>query len=339
MSTRAGILLSLTLSTLAACTRTDEAESVDDLRLRPQAVQADQVATQVTLTPSADIRHEGVRLVTVWDEGLRVLEYRERVQIDGKGKFSLTPIEQLTPVPPDWELRQISGAGFHFRYRDFAVQDKDVFAANYLLMDQEELVTVAGRSCARFLVERRDDSRRYDTLLDVETGLCLSYVEQDATGQTVSSMVYESIDTTPDLSGAIWHDPLGETSLTLEDAGRAELGFAVPLPTRVPDGYYLTETVKIHDGQRDWVKFTFTEGVETLFYLFSPRLTPVAAPSTGGSYLETVEIEPAPGELYVFDMGGATVVQGDLEEGLFLAVGKVSQQELVDLVEFHRPAR
>jgi len=333
----------LLLAGLNACSESSR-PTLENLRESSALSSPGAPAAQGTIRRAIDVRHAGTRLVTVWDGATKALEYRERVMTDGSGEFSVRPIEALTPVAADWELRQLAGEGYYFLYRDFAVHDERAFAKNYRVVNQDGTVEVAGRACKELVVERKNGACSYELAIDEETGLVLGYVERNATGQAISAMVYESFDTDPDLGAAIWFTPLGQTEIE-ESAGtlHQQLGFEVPLPTRLPEGYSLAHAYHLVADDADWVKLVLTDGVETAFYLFSPfrgrrgSTSPIELAHDGE--VEELAVGTGTEDLFLFRMGDVSIAHATLREGSFMAVGRVRSQELVDLIEFALPAR
>jgi len=285
------------------------------------------------IIPAEEVRHGGERLVEVFDEGLLSLSYREQILTDGEGAFSLRPLEALTSVGPEWESIQRSQQGFLFRYRDFAVRDRWQFTQNHLLIDLGNEVVVAGRPCARYRVERTvGESRTYELSVDVETGQTLAYEELDQDQRLVARMTYETYDAEPDLTTAIWFEPtLQETSLLDTEPLRSQTGYPVPLPRILPAGYTLFEVATLQVSNREWIKLTFTDGNDPLFFLYQPTQETVqSAGPLGISAKPDPEREP---NIYLSRMGAAGAAQATLADGLYIAVGKVSEDDLVSLIE------
>ena len=286
------------------------------------------------IRPAGRIRHEGIRLIRVFDE-LGVLTYREKVVTNGDGKFSVRPIEALSSVDPEWQFRQLNREGFIFRYRDFTIRDPDLFARNYTLTDLDAPRFVAGRLCADYQVTGRGPTPTVTYLSVDKTGLVMRYEEFDGKGQRVSSMIYETFEPRPNLADAIWFEGVhDEQRLDLsKDLGK-QVGGNFPKPRLVPKGFELREAYSLVDGDHDWVKLVYTDGVKPLFYLFHEREEPRAGKlETVGSTARTGPVQAEAESIIVFNIGAARAAQAILFEGSYLVVGKVDEAQLVDMIE------
>lgn len=283
--------------------------------------------------------HAGVRRVEAIDRTVdppRVIAYRERVMTDGNGHFSLDPMEAITPVAPDWtvfSLLQRIRADYVFRHRDFAIRDTGLFYENYLLIDLDSALEIAGRQCARYRVEHKGQAGgTYDVAVDVATGLVLSYEAFDQQGQSLVKVEYEIYDPTPDLSSFIpVPEPreIWELDFTWDLA--VQINQHVNTPRVLPEGYALRRAVTLRDGtNQHWLRLTYTDGVESLFFLARIE-NPFrqANPITPG----LVEVSA----VTVFRMGTAQAAQGTFNGREFIAVGKVAEVELLDMIESALP--
>ncbi len=290
------------------------------------------------IQPASRVKHSGARLVQVFDESGAVLAYRERVVSDGAGAFSLRPIAALSGTAPDWELRQVLQEGYLFRYRDVEIRDARLFAQNYTLTDLDSGEFVAGRACANYEIKSRGaDPRTTSIAVDASTGLILRYEESDRNGRVVKSMVYESFDSRPDLSTAVWFEGVhDERELSVSGNLAAEFGETIREPRLLPSGFELHEAFALRDDDRNnWIKLVYTDGVEPLFFLFRNRsvaskFTTAQAPAT--SVRKTAQ-EVGDETVFVYRMGAAGVAQATLNEGVFLVVGSVDEAVLVDMIE------
>ncbi len=268
--------------------------------------------------------HAGVRRVEIYNNG-ETLIFRERVVVGGEGRFGLEPLEALTPVAADWIYRARIWGGHSFRYRDFAIRDWDLFLRNWKLVDLGEERVVAGRTCARYLVERKEGGKRYDVAVDVETGLVLRAEENDAQGRLLALVEYETFDPQPDLQSAVWTESLvDEHKLELGARLREELGEA-PLPKRLPRGFELLEASKVMYEGRSWVKLVYGDGVESVFFLST---------LTDGARTSSV---PLGSQLISARLGSVNVVQAAFGSELLMALGEIDEDELANLVESALP--
>lgn len=296
------------------------------------------------IRPARSVLHRGVRVVELYDDaGVQTLAYREELLADGAGNYSLKPVEALSPVDPAWAIRQQSREGFLARYRDFEIHDAGLFQLNWSLTDLSETGSIAGRPTGRYSVQRKSGAgHTYVLDVDLTTGVPLAYEERDEQGTLAARMHYESFDEAPDLSGAVWFQrTLGETELPPGTASlRSEVGYAVPLPRLVPAGFYLESASSVQAGQEDWVKLVFSDGVEPLFYLFRPLFDPLQSSAISTGSLPT-NVSPqnatAAPEIFLYRMGTAHVAQATFAQGTLIAVGRVADAALGDLIESALP--
>lgn len=307
--------------------------------------------TQIQQAPLLEA-HGGVRLLESHyqlDGGSDRLVYRERVVTDGQGSFAITPLGVVsggTLPQADFQLLQKAREGFHFRYRDFLVRDLAAFLTNYELETVGQLVQVAGRDCLELSIRRKDQTLSFDLAMDVATGLVLRYHEYDAHGQLYTSMVYESFDPTPDLVGVTFHTPGNqEQQLDLSQPVLPQLGFQPYVPKLPPGtGYTFVDASRVVDvhGQT-WAKLTYTDGVETLFFLDGgptqaqqgelgdkqPGAQTAGATSAGGTSMSD--------RLQLFHEGPLTVAWGEVMAHRMIAVGKIDRSSMVTLIESALP--
>jgi len=288
-----------------------------------------------------ELPHAGVRRVEVTDHSVdppRFLAFRERVTTDGNGQYSLVPTEAITPVAPDWtqfSLLQRIREGYLFRHRDFAIRDLGLFQENYVLVDLDSSIEVAGRDCARYRIEHRTRSDFYEVAIDVTTGIVLRYEAFDVQGRALVAMEYEIYDETPDLSGFVPHEeisPPRELDWTWDLP--VQIHQSVQTPRVLPEGYALRRAVTLKDGMgQHWLRLTYTDGVESLFFLTqidnpSALAGPITPLTPGSVQVSTVS---------VFQMGSALATQGTFGGRQFIAVGKVPEAELLDMIESALP--
>ena len=336
----AGAALALSLT---ACARREP--SLADYQA-PLVVQGANPGLIANIQSARNVQQRSVRVVEIFDSaGVQTLAYREEFLADGAGRFSLQPIEALTPVDPAWSIRQGVRQGYLARYRDFEIRDTALFALNWKLTDLSETSTVAGRPCSRYFVERKSGSgHTYLIDVDLTTGVPLAYEDRDELGVLAARMTYESFDETPDLSGAVWfQESVTETELSSGSSAslRQQVGFQVPLPRLIPAGYYLDSTSSlVVGGGQSWVKLVFSDGVEPLFYLFRPLFDPLQSTAiTNGSFPTSVSPQTAnpSNEIFLYRMGTAGVAQGTFSPGTLIAVGRLSDATLGDVIESALP--
>lgn len=286
--------------------------------------------------------HEGVRLVEFFAPDGSRLAYREHVATDGQGRFTIgaTELVEGKGQDPDlFALLQNASQGFLYRYRDFAIRNGERFDHNYEWVERAEARTVAGRPCRVIhVVGRRGERGSYVLALDAETGIVLASEERDRDGRRVHAVTYESFDAEPELVGIDWHVVVNEERpLDLNQSLSAQVGAEVLEPRLLPAGYAWSEAATVDDGQRSWLKATYTDGVRTVLFLQGLDATDKngidtsslpARPETGPSASDRVT---------VYSMGAVTVVQGRVAGTDVIALGRVPEAELLDLIESALP--
>ena len=286
--------------------------------------------------PRLSVAHTGTRRFEFPRTSGPGARYRERIATDGRGRFALEPLQGPHTTQDEWdefELRQRARQGFLFRYRDFLVREADLFERNWTTTDLLRTESVAGRTCDTYRVERNSDEPSvayYEVALDQETGLVLASREY-ANGRLIADMVYESFQLDPDPDSIAWHQASNvERILPSVEALEQELRVQTLHPRLLPAGYAQLEVATVMDGaDRTWLKLTYTDGVEPLFFL---QALDDAEPegSTAGIGVEKM---PAPSSVMVFQLGTATAIQGRVEGYSLMVIGKVSEAELLDLIE------
>ena len=303
---------------------------------------------------SSTVRHGGTRRIESYyllDGTGDPLIYREEYQADGLGHFAITPLGAVQggpQNPSEFIALQMARAGFNQRYRDFRIRDLAAFLANYKLTSASKIVQVAGRDCLELHIARKDGSTLYEVALDVETGLVLRYREFDATGQLYSMMEYETYDANPDQSGVVFHSQVNQEQPL---ASSVELGFVPLIPKLLPDSAFTfleaTRVVEPSSGAR-FAKLSFTDGVETVFFLDGgpdlkghAKAAPTTSPPVGGGP-HIAGVTPGHGgwpmdEVRAWHEGPLTVIWGDVAGHSIYVVGKATQAELIDMLESALP--
>ncbi len=289
---------------------------------------------RMSLAPS-NVSHSGVRRVEQYwlvDGQPRELRYREQVSSDGAGLFAVDATELLAPASTAQQtalflVLQKAREGFVQRYRDFAVRDVDSFVRNYSIIDTGALVTVAGRSCNEYIVQRTaGESVRYQIAVDAQTALVLRARQESASGTLLSLVEFESLNLAPTHAGVAWHQPLTDERTLPADPGlaRAQLGFEPRLPRTDGGLFALKSATSIEApnpagaGTLMWAKHTLTDGVEVVFFLHG-------GPDTAPGRDDIVRVAPA--------VGPWNTAEGSLHGELYTAMGRVPVEDLLDLLE------
>ena len=288
---------------------------------------------------------QGERTIQVFygPQGLDELRYTEEVAADGDGRFAVTPLDVLAPSLP-WEDEQVlllilgNREGFHFRYPDFYVRERELFLQRYQLIDTGSTMSVAGLECHDVLVSRDPNPSGVIWRLAVEpdTGLILRAQEEDG-GGLLSLMEFTAIDLTPDLGSVDWHVSANqETDLDINGGNLKQLlGFEPLLPHLIPDGYQLWETTTVigpGPNQPTWVKFVYTDGLYEVFFLHGGRQSP---PPSGNTSAQVWGFESD--AVRSFSMGSWTVLDGLAQDQRVIASGRVPEADLARLIQSALP--
>ena len=187
----------------------------------------------------------------------------------------------------------------------------------------------------RYRVERVVGAQvAFELAVDTATNLVLESLAYDEGGNLLMAVRYESFDDAPDLSGAIWHGSTNqEKAYDWRQPLAPQLGVNVPMPRLLPAGYKLRAASTVSDSVDRWLKLTYLDGVEPLFFMVA------LPPSSSGSFATQVDpMEAVSGdEVFSFRMGAAGAVQGTVGGERYMAVGKVTEDELLDLIESALP--
>lgn len=262
------------------------------------------------------------------------LSLRERVSADGHGGFAIEALDVLDPQmsTTDRDLLlslQSIRQGMNWRYRDFTIQDPELFEQNYTATATGANVVIAGVACLELRIERIDQGGTLHTVaVDSTTGLVLASRETTFDGQPVSQMCFESVQYAPDLSGVAWHQRTNqEFALPITGNVTAQLGFEPLAPRFLPSGYQLIERARIQHpmDQTPWAKLTFSDGVDSLFFLHGG---PVVAGNGVNSATPAIQADL----VVVGEAQPWTVAQGNLHGQRVIAMGKVGESPLLDLL-------
>jgi len=274
----------------------------------------------------------GTRVYRLFDGtpgGNVVAAYREQVASDGNGQFAVDILDWLEPpLSPSEEALQLqvfsSRAGLLYRHRGFAIRDLPLFLDNFTLTALGTTTTVAGIQADEYSVELSDaSSTRWVLAVDPTTGVVLRAIEEQTNGILLSTVEFESIDYTPDLSGVAWFQAsIGETVVGPSDP--LPFAFDVLDPVLIPEGYdeiELSEVVEPVTGS-SWAKRTFSNGVDVLFFLQTNE-TPD---------LDLAKPYQAP-EVASYSAGSWQVLDGTVSGQRVVLLGKVGESELAQMLQ------
>jgi hypothetical protein len=291
--------------------------------------------------PRLTVAHAGTRMLAFTTGEGASHSFSERIVTDGLGRFSIRPVALVDAGAFEWdafELLQLTREGYLFRYRDFVVRDPQLFASNWILVEHPGTELVAGRTCRRFRVERRGDHpSAYELWIDAESELLLASEQYDPNGQRVASMRYESVDYAPDLTGAIWHVAAREEHVLdpLVPIGD-QLERRVLEPRLLPGGYARTEAATVQ-ADKEWLRLTYHDGVEPLFFFQALALPQAGRLARAESPSTSSHVPAATSSVVVFRVGAARVVQGFVDGYELMVIGTAPEVELLDLIESALP--
>lgn len=323
-------LLALSLAGLAAC---DGASTGADGALnssvgqRPEADPSTRPIIQLMMAAPEVTTYCGMRRIeTHWRLPGQTddLEYIEEACSDGQGNFAIEMVDLVSPETSRYQetvfaLTQKNREGFFYEHRDFRIVDPELFFTNYTLTQTGVTDQIAGRTCSEFRVDRRSGvGTSHRVWMDDENGLILRSIEEDAQGNAIYSMEFESLDLTPDLSGIVFHQSLvTEQPFDPRNPPQAILGYEPREPRLLPDGFQLHEAVLVHEASSSvpWAKYVYTDGLDEVFYL----------------YVE--DDEAGEDRLQVLTSGPWDIVQGRIRGDRVILMGKVGQSRLFDMVE------
>jgi hypothetical protein len=285
------------------------------------------------------VAHAGTRRFEFPRASGALRSYRERIVTDGHGRFALEPLEAHAGTPAqqlEFELTQRVRQGFLFRYRDFVVRDATLFARNWTVTLVGRSGSVAARVCDEYRLERTTGRPlAIELAVDQETDLILASREYDSEGELTAEMAYDTFQRDPDLAAVVWHEPSNdEQPLDAADPRVAE--HELLRPRLLPEGFAALETARVADGQGEaWVKRTYSDGVEPLFFLQGLEAGIRRTGPAGG--VMSAQLRPQASSVTVFDLGTAKAIQGEVEGFQLLVVGRASEAELLDLIESSLP--
>jgi hypothetical protein len=284
------------------------------------------------------VAFQGVRRVELHaDDGAvaHQLVLRERVSADGQGGFAIEALDVLEPQLRGSEREvflslQSLRQGLHWRYRDFTIHDESLFAQNYRMINSGATVTVAGiPNLLELRVERLDQTGSIYTLaVEASSGLVLSSREMTPTGQLVSEMRFESLQKVFDAQSVVWHQSLNNEQELPTSGDIAEFaGFPTRAPRVLPLGYQLLERSSIlhPQGKGTWVKSTYSDGVDTAFFLHGGPIQDGNGIQSGAPVIQADLVEVALAAPW-------TVTTGNLRGERVMALGKLPEHDLLRML-------
>lgn len=334
---KAAFLALIVALPLEACSRTEGEEGFTLGVATGQSTPDGRLASHDLRLTTA---HAGVRRLEFAPGSGAGLSFREEIVTDGHGHYRIRPLDSDSPTL-DWdsfELMQVLREGFLFRYRDLVVRDERLLARNWEVIDLGRTVDIAGRTCSTLRVVRKKGERIvFELAIERDTRLVLASRRYDGQGNLQASMQYESFQREPDTAGVDWHQAVNdEQALALVDLG-PQLDQRVLEPRLLPEGFALREAATVSDGSVRWLKLTYTDGIEPLFFFqkLEQPAGPSVVPRRPGTSVDAPSSETS--QVTVFQVQNVTVAQGRVNGYDLIAVGAVSEAGLLDLIESSLP--
>ncbi len=360
MNTRfARLALALLASLAASCSRTHAPASASVM-----AAQGGGETLALTHQPSilarmytapGTVRHGGLRRLRFQYEiagATQLLTYEERVTADGNGHFALDPVRVGQPAMTEaqaevFELTQKGREGFFFRYRDFGVRHRQLFDANYRVVDLGSNPLVAGRACREFEVERIAGATvKYRLAVDVETALVLRSIELQG-GVEVARAEFVDFTLQPATNDVAWFDAQFEgRTFDSNSAAASHLGFTPVAPRYLPAGYQHMHSEILDVSGEAWVRRTYGDGVESLLLLHKAAHgggsdatwtdgKPLSRNPTTADALATppAPIGPVTYKIRVLNAGPWTVAEVLRGEEQIFVVGKMGEDAVLRVLE------
>ena len=249
----------------------------------------DRVVTAPRTVAYGGRRHVRIRYTV--DGAPAHLEYDEQVWSDGQGRSAIVPGDVQRPKMSTEQLdlfqaMQEARDGFFYSYRDFRIRDLQLFLENWRVRDTGLQETVAGVPTSVLEFRRIDGSLPwYRAWIDPLTALVLRAEEHGEGNQLASSVEFLTFQLAPDTTGlGLQDDQFVRTPFDPASDTTASLGFQVRPPTLLPEGYRLERAESTTDGTNTWAILTYTDGVDSMFFLqsFDPQLA--AGQSPPGEY-------------------------------------------------------
>lgn len=257
------------------------------------------------------------------------LEYDEHVWSDGQGRFSIVPGKIVQPPMTAeqldlFRLLQQARDGFFYRYRDFRIRDLEVFLQNWRVRDLGIQEIVAGVATTVLEFRRIDGSPTwYRAWIDPRTALVMRAEERGAGNQLASSVEFVDFELSPDTTGLrLESDRFARFPLDLRLETISSIGFRVRSPSVLPAGYRLDRAESMNDGTNTWAILTYTDGVDSMFFLQTSDPQAQAGVSPPGEY------DVGPKVARGFRVGPWTVLQVRSGGERVLVLGKADSSSI-----------
>lgn len=356
MNARAIVSLAFVTALALSCSRTHAPASESQA-----AAQSNGLEVVLAQTPlfermqmaTTTVRHGGTRRLQYHYEVAGVahaLTYEERVTADGHGRFALDPLRVGEPVMTTaqrevFDLLQKQREGFFFRFRDFGVRQRDLFFANYRIVDLHTNPVVAGRACMEIEVARITNATvRYRLAVDIETALVMRSVETAPDGREVARSEFIEFTLDPMVPADIqWFTPkyVGQP---LDTTSLAAAGFTFPpiAPKFLPVGYQHLHSEIVREADDAWIRRVYSDGVENLFLLqkglrgvsildIDARGDSRGVSTSTSSSADSLSAEPY--KIRIMTAGTWTLAEVSRGEEQIFVVGKIGEDEVLRVLK------
>ncbi|MDZ4773769.1 MAG: hypothetical protein SGI72_11625 [Planctomycetota bacterium] len=354
------VLASLASVFAASCSRSHAPTSAQEVSA--QSGGADFVLAQapiqerMRLAPTT-VRHSGTRrLVFHYDIAgvAHTMRYEERMTADGTGRFAIDPLRVVEPAMTVeqhevFELLQKNREGFFHRFRDFGVRQRDLFLANYRIVDLHTNPVVVGRACNEFEVERKTGTGdKYRLAVDVQTALVLRSIEFAESGGEVARVEFVDFTLDPVLDNVAWFTPRYDgTPFDPANHAAAGLAFKPHVPRLLPAGYQHLHSEILRDAADEaWLRHVYSDGVENLLVLEKTAHVGVgdlATPTRSTSRTQQPEEQtasvptlPAPYKVRLMNAGALTIAEVEQGGSQLFVVGKISEDDVLRVLKSAR---
>jgi hypothetical protein len=243
--------------------------------------------------------------------------------------------------PQSYIQLQNACAGFVFEYRDFNIRSVPLLLLNYQLQADPVHVTVAGRDCLELRVLRLvGEADTFVVDIDKQTGLVLASHHYGPNGTLLARVVFQTIEYDPDLSGVALSSPVDHELLDLAHAPETKLGFVPFQPKQIPPGFQFSRALALNESaEKKWACLEYVDGVECLFFLHGGAVKPIPGPSPAGTGTGTGQWATLvdSDSMLVYHLGPWTVAQGLWQGQRVIALGRLPQEPLLQMIESALP--
>jgi hypothetical protein len=270
------------------------------------------------------------RTYEVIDANGRSDRFQEVLWADGLGQFSLDVVgvaedDSVAFSAPGtfWQSSYITRQRYLVHYRDFRIHNENRVRQNYTWTELPGTVSMAGRTCVRYLAESIYSLGSVEFVVDQQSNLVMGWTRRDSAGALVCQLSTDSLDETPDLSNVLWSQPIAPDQDYNGPTDDSLLGFSPNPVIYYPAGFS-------HGEQRIVLaQMTYGSQMPNLHMeILSDGLVNMMVAqqlrtgSPGGVFPEVVLAREA-------EVGGIRVMEGDVRSVRTYVVGSLPSQELL----------